>query len=197
MASFSVFDRKNPRPARRELEISKVSAEALSRACFLERFPNTVIDVGVEILDSNAGTRVAALTAASCALADAGIPMRDMVTGVSIGRAGGHIIVDLSKEEEDAPDAVDIPIAILPNTKEIVLLQMDGLLTKKEWKEIAEMGIKGCMDVYEVQKKALAESYSIGDATEKELVIAVGGNEKVVAVKEKKEVKEKAKKVKK
>ncbi|MEK7077300.1 MAG: exosome complex exonuclease Rrp41, partial [Patescibacteria group bacterium] len=74
MASFSVTERKNPRPGRRESEISKVSGEALERAIFLERFPNTAIDIFVEVLDANAGTRIACLTAASVAVADAGIP---------------------------------------------------------------------------------------------------------------------------
>jgi exosome complex component RRP41 len=157
MATFSVPDRKNPRPGRREVEISKVSAEALESAILLEKFPNTSIDVYVEILDSNAGTRVAALTAASLALADAGIPMRDLVCAVGVGKAGGEIILDLNKDEEDAPDAVDIPMAILPRTEEIVLLQMDGLLSKEEWKKTVKLGIKGCKQIYELQKKALRE----------------------------------------
>ena len=159
MATFSVPDRKNPRPARREIEISKVCSEALERAVFIERFPNTTIDVFVEIFDSNAGTRAAGLTAASVALADAGIPMRDLVAATGVGKAGGEIILDLNKEEEDAPDAVDIPIAIMPRTEEIVLLQMDGLLTKDEWKKAYELGVKGCKQVYEIQKQALRKKY--------------------------------------
>src|SRR3989344_5001755 len=135
MATFSAPDRKNPRPGRREIEISKVCGEALERAIFGERFPNTEIQVTVEIVDSNAGSRIAALTAASVALADAGIPMRDMVCGTGVGRAGGKLIVDLDKDEEDAPDAVDIPVAMMPNSKEIVLLQLDGVLSRKEWDE--------------------------------------------------------------
>ena len=125
----------------------------------LEKFPGAQINVEVEVLDSNAGTRVAALTAASVALADAGLPMRDLVVGTGVGKAGGKIIVDLNKEEEDAPDAVDIPIAIMPNTKEIVLLQLDGLLTKKEWEEAAAAGIKACEKIYEIQKAALKKKY--------------------------------------
>jgi len=164
MATFSVPDRKNPRPGRRDVEISKVSSEACARAIFLERYPNTTIDIYVQILDSNAGTRIAALTAASVALADAGIPMRDLVCGAAVGRAGGNIILDLNKEEEDAPDAVDMPLAILPNTDEIVLLQMDGLLTRKEFDEAIELGIKGCKQVHELQKKALKQMYEKGMA---------------------------------
>ncbi|MBU0636234.1 exosome complex exonuclease Rrp41 [Candidatus Micrarchaeota archaeon] len=159
MASFSVSDRKNPRPGRREIEISKVSGEALKAAIFTEQFPNTNIDVYVEIFDSNAGTRIAGLTAASLALVDAGIPMRGIVAGCTVGKAGGHILVDLTKEEEDAPDAVDIPLAIIPETEEIVLLQMDGLLKKEEWDKAVQMGIAGCKQILELQKKALSKKF--------------------------------------
>jgi len=163
MATFSVPDRKNPKPGRREVEISKVCGEALERAIFVEKFPNTSIDITVEIVDSNAGSRIAALTAASVALADAGIPMRDMVTGTSVGKAGGKIIIDLDKDEEDAPDAVDIPIAMLPNSKEIVLLQLDGVLTRKEWEEAYKMAEPAIAKVYEAQKQALKAKYLNGE----------------------------------
>lgn len=159
MATFSVPDRKNPKPGRRDIEISKVSAEAFEKAIFTEKFPNTAIDIFVEILDSNAGTRIAALTAASVAVADAGIPMRDMVSGVAVGRAGGKILVDLNKHEEDAPDAVDIPIAILPNSEEVVLLQMDGLLSKNEWVEARKKAFEAIKKVHELQKNALLKKY--------------------------------------
>lgn len=162
MAAFSVPDRKNPRPGRREIEIGKVSKEALESSLMLEKFPQAAIDVSVEVIDSNAGTRVAALTAASLALVDAGIPMRDLVSAVSVGRVDGNIMLDLTKEEEDAEDAVDIPIAILPNTEEIALLQLDGLLKKKEWEQAVELGIKGCRQVYEIQKEALKRKYAVG-----------------------------------
>jgi exosome complex component RRP41 len=164
MVSFSVPDRKRPGPNRRDQEISKVLGEALDHAIFTEQFPNTEIGVYVEVIDSNAGSRVACLAAASCALADAGIPMKDLVSATGVGKAYGEIILDLNKDEEDAPDAVDIPIAIMPNSKEIVLLQMDGPLTRKEWDSVAKLGMEGCMQVYEVQKAALAKKYEIGEA---------------------------------
>jgi exosome complex component RRP41 len=160
MASFSVPDRKNPRPGRREIEISKVSGEALERSVFLERFPNTSIDVFVEVLDSNAGTRIACLTAASVALADAGIPMRDLVSGITVGRAEGKLIVDLNKHEEDAPDAVDVAMAFLPNSKEVVLLQMDGEITPEEFKELNKIASEEVGKIYEIQKEALKKAFA-------------------------------------
>lgn len=169
MTSFSVPDRKRPGPNRRDQEISKVLGEALAKAVFVEKFPNTEIGVYVEVIDSDAGSRVACLSAASVALADAGIPMRDLVSATGVGKAYNEIILDLNKFEEDAPDAVDVPIAILPNSEEIVLLQMDGPLTRKEWDAVAKLGIEGCKKVYEVQKNAILKKYSLNDASIEEL----------------------------
>ena len=173
MATFSVPDRKSPKPGRREIEISKVSGEALEKAIFVERFPNTTIDIYVHIFDSNAGTRCAALTAASVALADAGIPMRDLVAACAVGRANGKIILDPCKDEEDASDAVDMPLAIMPRTKEVVLLQMDGLISKEDWKRAFEFGVKGCLEVYEIQKRALKHRYEALAKTEEKMIEAV------------------------
>jgi len=198
MATFSVPERKQPRPNRRDMEISKVLGEALTKVIFTEQFPNTEIGVYVEVVDSNAGSRVACLTAASCALANAGIPMKDLVAATGIGKAFGELIVDLNKDEEDAPDAVDIPFGIMPNSGEIVLLQMDGLLTKEEWAKLVPLGMKACADVYAVQKKALQEKFSLSEVSEKNVEAVVEAKpkqEKADAKTEKKEVK--AKKVRK
>ncbi|HEC89216.1 MAG TPA: exosome complex exonuclease Rrp41, partial [Thermoplasmatales archaeon] len=74
MAAVSVDDRKKPGPDRRSREISKVTSEALERVIITDLFPRASIDVNIEILDAEAGTRCAGLTAAAVALADAGIP---------------------------------------------------------------------------------------------------------------------------
>ena len=52
-----------------------------------------------------------------------------------------------------------MPIAIMPNSEEIVLLQMDGLITKEEISEVTKAGIKACKDVYAKQIEALKEKY--------------------------------------
>ncbi|MCK4366115.1 MAG: exosome complex exonuclease Rrp41, partial [Thermoplasmatales archaeon] len=59
MAAFSVDDRKRPGPDRRSREISKVISEALENVILLERFPRASIDVNIEVLDAEAGTRCA------------------------------------------------------------------------------------------------------------------------------------------
>ncbi|MCD6229220.1 MAG: exosome complex exonuclease Rrp41 [Candidatus Diapherotrites archaeon] len=159
MAPFSVSDRIRPGYSRRSVEISKVSRLALEKTLVLEDFPKTAIDVFVEIIQADAGSRAAGITAASVALADAGIPMTGLVSACAVGKAGGHIILDMTKEEEDAPDAIDLPVAYVPETGEFTLVQMDGELQRKDWDELIELAVKGCEMVGEKQRLALKKKY--------------------------------------
>ncbi|RLI02216.1 exosome complex exonuclease Rrp41, partial [Candidatus Bathyarchaeota archaeon] len=67
MAPFSVEERKRPGPDRRSIEISKVSREALEPVIMRELYPRSTIDIFVEVLQADAGTRTACLNAASVA----------------------------------------------------------------------------------------------------------------------------------
>lgn len=158
MAAFSVEDRKRPGPDRRSKEISKVISEALEKIVLTEQFPRASIDVNIEVLDAEAGTRCAGLTAAGVALADAGIPMRDIPAACAAGKIAGKVVLDLGKEEDNYGDA-DLPLAISPRTDEILLLQMDGHLTLDEFNQAIDYAIKGCHIVSEIQKKAILEKY--------------------------------------
>ena len=163
MLSFSVDERIRPGPSRRSKEISLVTERALAPALELEGFPNAVVDVFVEIIQADAGTRCAGICAASMALADAGIPMKDLVSAISVGKVGDKIVVDLDKFEEDFEEgATDMPIAMLPRNGEISLLQLDGEVEPKEVKEALEMGKKACDEIYKIQKEALKARYKNG-----------------------------------
>ena len=163
MEPFSVDERKKPAPSRREIEISKVIKEALEPAVMLEQFPRTAVDVFLEVLQADGGTRCAALDAASVALVDAGIPMRDLVCACASGKAADTLILDVNNEEDQAGQA-DMPIGYMPNLGQITLLQLDGVLTPDEFKKCIEIGIEGCKQVYEIQKNSLREKYfSSGD----------------------------------
>ncbi len=166
MAAFSVEDRKRPGPDRRSREISKVISEALEKVILTEQFPRSMIDVAIEVLDAEAGTRCAGLTAAGVALADAGIPMVDIPVGCAAGKIGGNVVLDLGKEEDNFGDA-DVPIGLAPRTGEIILLQMDGHLTFDEFNQSLDYAIKGCHDVSKIQKQALINKYNAKKEAEK------------------------------
>jgi len=158
MAPFSTEERKNPAPSRREVELSKVIREALEPAVLTELFPRTGIDVFIEVLQSDGGTRCAGVTAASIALADAGIPLKDLVVACAAGKIDGQMVLDLNDVEDQKGEA-DVPLAITLRTGEVSLLQMDGILTHGEFKEAIELAIEGCRQVYAMQKEALMKKY--------------------------------------
>ena len=160
MMSFSVTERIRPGPSRRSQEISKISQWALEPVVMIHKFPGTVIDVHVSILQANASTRCAGINAAALALAHAGVPMKDLVSSVSIGKLDKQLVVDVSKDEEDWEEgegATDIPITMTPDGK-ITHIQLDGKIESKQLKEALALSRKACKEIYEVQKKALKES---------------------------------------
>jgi len=158
MAAFSVEDRKRPGPDRRSREISKVTSEALQHVILTERYPRAEIEVDIQVLNAEAGTRCAGLIAAGVALADAGIPMLDIPVSCAAGKINGQVVLDLGKEEDNFGEA-DLPIAISPRTGEILLLQMDGHMTMDEFEKAISMAINGCNIVADIQKQALINKY--------------------------------------
>ncbi len=164
MMSFSVTDRKRPGPSRRSVEIGLVTHNALIAAVDLKQFPNTVVDVFIMVVQADAGTRCAGINAAAMALADAGIPMKDLVSAVSVGKIGDKIALDLDADEEHFEGeggSTDIPTALMPRSNEFTLLQLDGNVTKKELNEALKMSREACKKIYELQKKTLKEKYEV------------------------------------
>ncbi|MDG6964423.1 MAG: exosome complex exonuclease Rrp41 [Nitrososphaerota archaeon] len=163
MAPFSVDERKNPAPSRREIEISKVMREALEPAVVVGDYPRTAIEVWVEVLQSDGGSRVAGITAASLALADAGINMRDLVVGCSCGMINGQVVADLDDTEDKEGDG-DMPVAILPNLGLVSLLQVDGVYSREKFQKAFELAIQKGKEVYGMQREALNARFFGGEA---------------------------------
>ncbi len=158
MAPFSVTERKRPGPDRRSTEISKLISEAITPAIFLEKYPRSSIDISIEVLEAEGGTRCLGIVGASLALADAEIPMKDLITACAVGKVDNHIVVDLS-EEEDQTGQADMPVAIMPRTGEITLLQMDGNLSVPEFEEALQLAFDGCYYINQLQQQTLLKKY--------------------------------------
>jgi len=153
-------ERVRPGGSRRSKEISAVTEKALLPVLDLTEFPNAVVDVFIEFPQTDAGSRCAGICAAAIALADAGLSMKDMVSAIAVGKVDDKLVVDLNYAEEsyDA-EVADIPIAVIPSTGEITLLQLDGIIDKHDLKKAIENGIETCRKINEVQKNALKEKY--------------------------------------
>jgi len=161
MPFSSSGERVRPGGSRRSKEISLVTEKSLLPVLNLEEYPNSVVDVFIELPQTEAGSRCAGICAASMALADAGLEMKDLVSAVSVGKVDDKLLVDLDYSEESYKDGpvADIPIAVTPNSGRLTLLQMDGEVNKSELMKLIEAGKNACMKIYEIQKRALKEKY--------------------------------------
>ncbi len=162
-------ERVRPGPNRRSKEISAVTEKALVSAVDLNDFPNAVVDVYIELPQTDAGSRCCGINAAAIALADAGIAMKDMISAVAVGYAGNKVLLDLTYEEEHLPEflegldnkhVADIPVAMVPSTGEISLLQMDGIVEKEVLMEALEKSKVAIKKIAEIQKNALKEKFA-------------------------------------
>lgn len=154
-------ERVRPGGGRRSKEIAMVMEKALAPVLNLKDYPNSVVDVYVELPQTDAGTRCAGITAAAMALADAGLEMKDLVAAIAAGKVGDKICIDLNYDEEAFEGgSADIPVAMLPGTGEVTLLQMDGIISRQELKQALEMAKKAIKRINEVQKQALKERFS-------------------------------------
>ncbi len=160
-------ERVRPGPSRRSKEISMVTEKAILPVLDLEDYPNTVVDVFIELPETDAGSRCAGICAAAIALADAGITMKDVVPSVSVGFVENSMLIDLDGSEEHMHDnaAPDIPVAMIPSTGEITLLQMDGVVTKKQLFEGIKFVKPALIKIAQVQREAIKNRYQESDAS--------------------------------
>ena len=166
MAPFSVDERKSPAPSRREMELSKVIRESLEPVVLTDLYPRTTIDVFIEVLQSDGGSRCAGITAASLSLADAGIPMKELVAACAVGKIQGKMALDLSDAEDKYGDA-DLPVAFVPNMGLVTLLQMDGNLTTAEFEQGLSIAIEACKTIHTMQRETLKKKFAtVKDAVE-------------------------------
>jgi exosome complex component RRP41 len=115
-------------------------------------------------LQADGGSRCAGITAASVALADAGINMRDIVSACAAGKIDNKIVLDIN-DTEDKEGGADMPVAYMPHLEQVTLLQLDGILTSEQFNECLDKAIGGCNMVYEIQRQALMQKY-FGNETE-------------------------------
>ena len=83
------------------------------------------------------------------------------------GKIDGNLVVDLG-DYEDKEGQADVPVAYMPKTEKVTLLQMDGILSVEEFEKSVDMAIEGCKQIYEIQREALKKKYGIEEQLEVE-----------------------------
>ncbi|MCW1291614.1 MAG: exosome complex exonuclease Rrp41 [Candidatus Rehaiarchaeum fermentans] len=160
MLPFSTEERAKLGLNRRDIEISEVVKEVLEGTIIRNKLPRLMVDIYAYVISADAGTRTAAINAASLACASAGLPMHDLVCALSVGKVGDSLVADLDKYEEDYEEgATDMPVAWLLKEDKILLLQLDGEVSYEEFEKLLDLSKEKAKQIHELQEKALRGKY--------------------------------------
>eukprot|EP00887_Chlorella_sp_A99_P000396 scaffold13.g396.t1 len=146
--------RRRGKSDRRATELSLVIRNTLEQTIMRELMPRSQIDVYVQVLQADGGTRCACINAAFLALADAGVPMRDVVASCAAGYLEGTALLDLNYLE-DSGGGPDVVVALQPNLDKVVLLQSDNRVAVETFEEVVSLASQGCRAVAAHMRGAL------------------------------------------
>jgi len=162
----------NPSTDRRLVEESSLLQNALEASLLLHLFPKTRIILDVTILADDGGRLCTAINAATCALVDAGLPMKDLVCSCSAGLITGTgssgdgldevELVDLNQREISTysyeSSAVYMPVATMPQRGTVVLAQCESRLGSVEvFEKVLFAASEGCQMVFRVMEASIRE----------------------------------------
>lgn len=143
---------------RRMVQATTSLQAALEASILLESFPRKRIVVYITVLQDDGSRFSASLNAATLALLEAGVPMKDMVCACT---AAEHELVDLNRVEELEHNG-RVQIAILPQRGTIVWAQSEASAQEyKLFERILEAGMEGCRAVFQTMQAAIKERVSM------------------------------------
>jgi len=165
VAPFAGADRRtyNSSTDRRLLEASHMLQTALEATILLQTFPRQRIQIHVSVTADDGGRLCAALNAATLAVLDAGIPVKDFCCACSAGHGSNStVLVDLNRREESGNDTVYLPCAILPQRGTVVLAQCEARLPDSDaMQQVLDAATEGCRAVFEYMQAAVKERAAI------------------------------------
>ncbi|XP_057854224.1 exosome complex component RRP41 homolog isoform X2 [Cryptomeria japonica] len=149
MANFSTGDRvRRPKGDRRSTEISLVIRQTMAAAILTRLMPRSQIDIFVQVLQADGAT---------LALADAGIPMCDLITSCAAGYLNSTPLLDMNYVEDSA-GGPDVTVGLMAKMEKVTLLQMDAKLPLDIFESVMQLAIEGCKAIVRYIQEVLLEN---------------------------------------
>jgi exosome complex component RRP41 len=169
----------NANTDRRLIEASHMIKRAMEACILLHLYPKCRIEIILVVLQDDGGRLCAAINAATLAIVNAGIPVKDFCCACSAGHAATGTtttgvssssgsttttLIDLNRMEESSAGgqaAVNLPCALLPQRGTIVLAQCEARLPDIETMQgVLEAAMEGCRAVFDVMQVAVRQDAS-------------------------------------
>lgn len=169
-APFAQLDtsRLDNRQSTDEKHMSQVIRRALIASVQLHRFPKSVLDIHVLVLQDDGSALATAITSASLALADAGVDLFDIVAACMVavvpsenktktGTESMTLVVDPTASEEKAAPAT-VLVARMPALDQVTELKVAGCVEFDTMGTTLSTALEGCVAVAKLMKEQLRKS---------------------------------------
>lgn len=168
-ATFSTIERKRkPRSDIRSLELTNNMREIFDNVILTNLFPNSQIDIFLEVLQSDGSNMSACINAATLALIHAGIPIKDFVVSCSATLIDDHTLVDVSHFEESISSLPVFTLSMLPKSKQIVSMESTGRVPLDLIEKIIDSAVSGCEEIHQICKTIVLNYITDGTSEEKQ-----------------------------
>ncbi|XP_046684666.1 exosome complex component MTR3-like [Homalodisca vitripennis] len=158
-ATFSCKKRRNFVRDPEEKELSVSLKRALEPAVCRHEFPNFQVDVYALVLQNDGSALAAAINCAGLALADASVPMYDLVSAVSVAIHGESRLMDPTIEEENICSSVNPQVT--GNRGLATLSYLGNLKQVTEFCQIGTMDSDIVIDVIDLLETQVMEVYPV------------------------------------
>ena len=158
----------------REANLSRKLTEALLPVVVLEQYPKCTLVINITILQDDGSCLSAAITAASMALVDARVELKDMVTSCTVAVIENPNKKDYDEMDDDEEDddedyflyladptqdevrskAAVICLAMTPNHKEVTLWSQSGKLSSNMASEAMKLCRDGCRTMHKFMRES-------------------------------------------
>jgi ribonuclease PH len=157
-------------PSGRTQEIQRLIGRSLRAVVDMKALGERTLWVDCDVIQADGGTRTASITGAFVALVEAlrgmktrgsingVLPLTDFVAATSVGRVGGHLLLDLAYEEDSAAE-VDMNIV---KTGDGRFVEIQGTAEKtpfddQQMQQLMALADKGVKELVALQKKVLGD----------------------------------------
>ena len=181
----------------RESDLSRRLTAALLPVVILEKYPKCTVVVTITVLQDDGSCLSAAITAASMALVDAQIELRDVVTSCTVAvvekaAASSNNNADNDDDSDDDDDDEDrwvyladptqhevtsaasvsvalICLAMTPNHKEVTLWSQSGRLSSEMASQAMELCRDGCRTMHKFMRESWISSAAAASSDDAEM----------------------------
>jgi exosome complex component RRP41 len=154
IAGFSGVDRKRRnRNDKRVQEMGHTISQAFEAVVFGSLYPHSIINIVLHVLSQDGSLLAACLNAATLALIDAGIPMRDYVAACTTGSTASYA----SNDEEADPlldlngmEELELPFLTLATSggeDKVNVMVMETRVQVARLEAMISVGLDGCKEI--------------------------------------------------